>query len=258
MFPTAREAAEIKELKGKHLATARAYQMRLVLQDIYRLPEESSARQKLRAWCRWVKMVARKYPTLIFGKMLKAAAMIENHLEGILAHTAFGDPAFAMEQDPVGLALLKNWLKEVRRCVEAAAALTEEILQKLAARFGDKPNTLVLSLEDFLRTQEAEATGDGGAGQEQRKTAALAFLDRRLRSLEVSRARLEEDREFAGEARHAAAVLPSAAVLDKIMRYETKLERQMYRAMAQLERVQRMRGGEAIPAPLSVEVSNRE
>jgi transposase len=83
---TEKEAAEIKELKGKHLATARAYQMRLILQDIYRLPDETSARQKLRAWCRWVKMVARKYPTLIFGKMLKAAAMIENHLEGILAH----------------------------------------------------------------------------------------------------------------------------------------------------------------------------
>jgi hypothetical protein len=46
-------------------------------------------------------------------------------------------------------------------------------------------------------------------------------------------------------------------VLDKILRYETKLERQMYRAMAQLERVQRMRRGEAIPAPLSVEVSGR-
>ena len=41
------------------------------------------------------------------------------------------------------------------------------------------------------------------------------------------------------------------------LRYETKLKRQMYRAMAQLERMQRMRCGEAIPAPLSVEVSER-
>jgi hypothetical protein len=60
--------------------------MRLVLQDISRLPDETSARQKMCEWCRWVKMVARKYPTLIFGKMLRAAAMIENHLEGIPAH----------------------------------------------------------------------------------------------------------------------------------------------------------------------------
>jgi hypothetical protein len=45
--------------------------------------------------------------------------------------------------------------------------------------------------------------------------------------------------------------------LDKILRYETELERQMYRAMAQFERVQRMRRCGAIPAPLSVEVSDR-
>lgn len=38
---------------------------------------------------------------------------------------------------------------------------------------------------------------------------------------------------------------------------ETKLERQMYRAMAPLKRVQRTRRGEAIPAPLSVDVSDR-
>jgi hypothetical protein len=59
------------------------------------------------------------------------------------------------------------------------------------------------------------------------------------------------------EAHQAAAGLPSPEVLEKIMRYETKLERQMYRAMAQLERLQRMRQGENIPPPLTMEVSER-
>ena len=31
----------------------------------------------------------------------------------------------------------------------------------------------------------------------------------------------------------------------------------VFRAMAQLERVQRLRGGEAIPAPLTVDVTDR-
>ncbi|QTN32265.1 hypothetical protein HZ994_07950 [Akkermansiaceae bacterium] len=52
--------------------------------------------------------------------------------------------------------------------------------------------------------------------------------------------------DFLGEVR-------SAEVLDKILRYETKLERQLYRAMAQLERVQRIRNGEAVPAPLAIQ-----
>jgi hypothetical protein len=52
-------------------------------------------------------------------------------------------------------------------------------------------------------------------------------------------------------------VLPSPEVLDKIQRYETKLERQLYRAMNQLERLQRMRRGEVVPPPPTMEVSER-
>ena len=42
-----------------------------------------------------------------------------------------------------------------------------------------------------------------------------------------------------------------------MMRYETKLERQIYRAMNQLERLQRQRLGEIIPPPLTVEVTDK-
>jgi len=49
-------------------------------------------------------------------------------------------------------------------------------------------------------------------------------------------------------------VLPSSEVLEKIMRYEGALERQMYRAMNQLERLQRRRGGEKLAAPLMMDV----
>ena len=59
---TGKETAEIKELQGKPLATARAYPMRLVLEDISRLPDETSARQKMCEWCRWVKMGGAEIP----------------------------------------------------------------------------------------------------------------------------------------------------------------------------------------------------
>ena len=52
-------------------------------------------------------------------------------------------------------------------------------------------------------------------------------------------------------AHQAAAVLPAADTLDKILRYETTLERQLYRAMNQLERLQRRRQGESVPVPFS-------
>jgi len=49
----------------------------------------------------------------------------------------------------------------------------------------------------------------------------------------------------------------SKEVLERILRYETTLQRQLYRAMSQLERLQRMRQGEAVPAPMVMEVSEK-
>jgi hypothetical protein len=41
------------------------------------------------------------------------------------------------------------------------------------------------------------------------------------------------------------------------LRYEAALERQFYQALNQLERLQRRRQGETVPAPVSVELAHR-
>jgi len=45
--------------------------------------------------------------------------------------------------------------------------------------------------------------------------------------------------------------LPEDSSLDKILRYETTINRRMYQAMNHLERLQRQREGEHIPAPIA-------
>jgi transposase len=73
-------------LESQNLLTAKAYQMRLTLQDIYLMPSAIRSKRKLMAWCRWVRRVAAKQKSLLFGAMLKCAHLIETHLPGILAH----------------------------------------------------------------------------------------------------------------------------------------------------------------------------
>jgi transposase len=68
------------------LHTSKAYQCRLVLQEIYRLPYRSQARRRLARWCRWLHRAAAKAPHLLLRPMAKLAAMVERHFEGILAH----------------------------------------------------------------------------------------------------------------------------------------------------------------------------
>ncbi len=84
------EQERLAKIQDKNLGTAKAYQMRLVLQDIYRSANAATARRRFRVWCRWVRWVARFYKANLLGSMVKAAQMVEDHLAGILAHWKWG------------------------------------------------------------------------------------------------------------------------------------------------------------------------
>ncbi|MHC4509558.1 MAG: hypothetical protein ACYTAO_11460, partial [Planctomycetota bacterium] len=48
--------------------------------------------------------------------------------------------------------------------------------------------------------------------------------------------------------------IPSKYELDRLLRYEGAIERQLYKALNQLERLQRLRAGDSVPAPIEVDV----
>lgn len=48
--------------------------------------------------------------------------------------------------------------------------------------------------------------------------------------------------------------IPSKDELDRLLRYEGAIERQLYKAINQLERQQRLRAGDNVPAPVAVDV----
>jgi transposase len=87
---TESEQARLTKIDQKNLCTAKAYQMRLVLQDLYRSATATEAGRRFRVWCRWVRWVARQQPKNLLRAMVKVAAMVENHLAGILAHWKWG------------------------------------------------------------------------------------------------------------------------------------------------------------------------
>jgi transposase len=83
---TDKENERLAGIEHKNLWTAKAYQMRLVFQDIYRSATAEEAKRRFQVWCRWVRMVAAQAPRYYFASMLGAAKMVLHHLEGILAH----------------------------------------------------------------------------------------------------------------------------------------------------------------------------
>jgi hypothetical protein len=165
------------------------------------------------------------------------------------------DPVLEMQESAEGNSMMANWLCEVRVQVEEEGALTEAAIK---IPFFGKPNSLSRELEGLrLRLSQNSDAADPASQREENKKQALRAIDRKLERLEGCKADCENRENAEEEARQAAAVLPAPEVLDKILRYETTIQRQLYRALAQLERLQRMRQGEAVPVPMVMELSER-
>lgn len=164
------------------------------------------------------------------------------------------EAALGMRDSAFGNSFMANQLRRVRAAVETEGELTEAAIS--GVKFRGKPYRLTQELEELR--QKVQLNPDelsAEALRQRRKEEVLAHLDRDIRHLARAESRCEERERREEEAHQMAAVLPSVEVLEKIQRYETKLERQMFRAMAQLERLQRMRKGEAVPPPMAVAVA---
>jgi transposase len=87
---TPEQKERLGQIENKNLVTAKAYQMRLVLQDIYRSADATTARRGFKVWRRWVRWAARFCKFNLLAPMVKVAQMVEDHLAGILAHWKLG------------------------------------------------------------------------------------------------------------------------------------------------------------------------
>lgn len=161
-----------------------------------------------------------------------------------------------LEQSAWGCRYLIHCLSGVRQAVERDGELTEAELTDFNKSLRDQGYGLSNKLQSFRTWLISNPEKMEAAELRVRhKEQVLKYLDRKIRDLEYLQARREQRENSEEKAQQAAAVLPSVEVLEKIQRYETKLERQQCRAMAQLERLQRMRKGETVPPPLAVAVA---
>ena len=87
---TPEQQERLAQIQNKNLITAKAYQMRLVFQDIYRSLYANEANRRFKVWRRWVRWAARFCQFDLLAPMVKVAQMVEDHLQGILAHWKWG------------------------------------------------------------------------------------------------------------------------------------------------------------------------
>ena len=141
-----------------------------------------------------------------------------------------------------GLQFLLEFLDDLKTEVHATKGLSKASLRKTAEYFGDNPEGLAarcsaaLSPPSDSSPTPAATIFESEFGSENR---LLQILDEQKTQLQESLQFVRVD-EFASiDSLHDRLSLPEAA--DRILRYEIAIERQMYRALRQLERIQHRR-----------------
>jgi hypothetical protein len=65
----------------------------------------------------------------------------------------------------------------------------------------------------------------------------------------------KQSNRLAVQVRKKLGAVPGGYELDQLLKYEGSIERQFYKAVDQLERLQRMRAGDNVPAPISIDLA---
>jgi len=146
-------------------------------------------------------------------------------------------------------------VRAVRDSVRKEGELTEPMLARLMKVLEGRSSMI----ERLQEAQEAPPTDAEGLSAEalkaKRQERLLKFLDEQLICCKAGLDEIGEMHEWTKQVRLDSSLMPGQKTMDRILRYETNLERQMYRAMSQLERLQRLRKGEVVPAPLAIQVT---
>jgi hypothetical protein len=154
-----------------------------------------------------------------------------------------------------GIEFVIECLQELRGKIKTAGQITEEHLKELRY-FQPEPNDIVrkiAALFSSLDSNPKELPLDEARRRHLKE--AVNYLDQEISEFEDLIQELQEKVNAEDTMRRASALLPSAEVLEKIVRYESALQRQLHRSMNQLERLQRRRLGENVPPPVVMDVS---
>jgi hypothetical protein len=159
-----------------------------------------------------------------------------------------------------GLGYLSALLEGAKSDIASQGYISEKIRQKIVSAFyfWDCIFALTCGYAGPPTTKvESSPSTDIGAEEADRRASLLAFIDNRLQRISDFKGLATEREDLALDAEVRRFSLPPADATDKLLRYEAHLDRQLYRAMDQLERLQRQRRGETVSPPLNINLERR-
>jgi hypothetical protein len=148
---------------------------------------------------------------------------------------------------PEGIDFLVTVVRTIREEIDEKGSLSIEHRDLLCDCLG----------RQWLTSMPPTDASNRAIFDETEKNELLAMLDGQISSLESLRHQTAIRKKGESQAAAGRINLPSTEESEKLIRYETHLDRMLYRAMDQLERHQRRRLGEIVLPPLNVNLTNQ-
>jgi hypothetical protein len=193
---------------------------------------------------------------------------------------AEGDPDL-MRKSSRGIEMFSQTLRRANMELNLVGYLTHITLSRLAVCFGSEVEEFLKVFRQMTKDAETASTPDGPTEE----TRALEFFKQLTRDAETAPSPdgpagetlgakltrralarfcgpyLDELTEYVNARERVrwnndllSASLPDPAAVDRLLRYETSIQRGLDRSLTQLERLQRQRKGELVPPPVKVQV----
>jgi len=159
------------------------------------------------------------------------------------------------------LAYLSALLQAAKSEITSDGHISEKIAKKIYFAFGLWDYLFALTClhagPPESKKEDLPFEKDGDKQIETKEADIVAFIEHQLEKISTFKeyALYRENLTVDAEARSFS--LPPVEATDKLLRYEAHLDRQLYRAMDQLERLQRQRRGENVPPPVNINLGRR-
>lgn len=168
-----------------------------------------------------------------------------------------------LRKDCTGLTWLREYLEVARTEIARDGYISEKLRKRIFRDFSFLDFVFATDIlylgrakdksQDPSSKKDADTEVDAeDPFEEIRPKFVIASIERQLKKISELERYATEREKLASDAEARSFSLPPADATDKLLRYEAHLDRQLYRAMDELERLQRRRRGEGVPPPLNI------
>lgn len=162
-------------------------------------------------------------------------------------------------QNPFGVASSLEQLKTLKRLIAIRGFKPDEDLRLITKVFGQVNSIELKVMYNFLHDPgnlvHQKGFKEYDLPPEGRRAKYLDLLQANIDQIEHCGKLMKDLSKIRERMESKAACVPEAPRLDRILRYSASLERDFDRTLNQLERLQRMRTGQAVPPTLNLNVS---